>query len=419
MPFPLKDSTLKDRRVVVTGAGILTSLGTGWGVNAAGLRGGHSGLRKISLFDVSAQRTGQGGEVILPEGLPPSQLTAKQSDRLDRASRMLLHATWEALEQSSGGRSPGEDLDPASIVLGTSAGAMSLGESYYRQAVARPLRRRGLATQIHHYQPQRQAGLLADAFRLRGPAVMISNACASGANAIGHAMYLIRSGQADRVVAGGYDALAQLVFAGFDSLQALSTTVPRPFDADRDGLALGEGAGVLVLESLEAAQGRGADILGEAAGYGASNDSHHLTQPHPEGDAALASMTMACREAGLEPREIGYVNAHGTGTPLNDAAEAAAIRRWAGEDAKGIPVSSTKASTGHLLGGAGAVEAVVSMMVLKEGWLPPETTVRNVDPAVTFDLVREERDATVGSVLTNSFGFGGANATIVFKRLEE
>ncbi len=412
MPLPLKDATQKTRRVAVTGAGILTSLGTGWEVNAAGLKEGRSGLREITLFDVSRQRTKTGGEVRLPAELPETRLSARQRGRLDRASTMLLHATAEALEGA--GWTGGAEREAVAIVLGTSAGAMALGESFYRQAVARPVQRRGLATQIHHYLPQRQASLLGDAFRIRGPVIMISNACASGANAIGHGIEMVRSGQAERVVAGGYDALAQLIFAGFDSLQALTTTVPRPFDADRDGLALGEGAGVVILESWEAARERGATILGEAAGYGAANDSHHLTQPHPEGDAAFTSMKRACEDAGMSPKEIGYINAHGTGTLLNDAAEAAAIRRWEGEEAKGLAVSSTKASTGHTLGGAGAVEAVISLMVLREGWLPPMAILRTADPAVTFDLVRAPRRAELGAVLSNSFGFGGANATLIF-----
>ena len=416
MPFPLKDLTKKDRRVVVTGAGILTSLGAGWEVNAAALREGGSGLREISLFDVSGQRTQVGGELQMPVELPENGLTSRQRERLDRASTMLIHATEKALDQA--GWSEGADREAAAMVLGTSAGAMSLGESYYRQAVARPVRRRGLATQIHHYLPQRQAALLGDAFGIRGPVAMISNACASGANAIGHGIEMVRSGQADRVVAGGYDALAQLVFAGFDSLQALSTTLPRPFDAERDGLALGEGVGVVILESMEAAREGGATILAEAAGYGAANDSHHLTQPHPEGDAALASMMLACEDAGVDPEEVGYINAHGTGTALNDSAEAAAIARWAGEKAGGVAVSSTKGSTGHTLGGAGAVEAVISLMVLREGWLPPVANFRKADEAVTFDLVSEPRDAEVDVVLSNSFGFGGANATLVFRKVE-
>jgi 3-oxoacyl-[acyl-carrier-protein] synthase II len=208
------------------------------------------------------------------------------------------------------------------------------------------------------------------------------------------------------------------VFAGFDSLQALSPTRCRPFDAHRDGLALGEGAAVLALETLEVARRRGAAILGEIVGYGAATDAHHLTQPHPQGDAAFASMTEACRTARVNADQIGYINAHGTGTPLNDAAEAAAINRWAGGDAANISVSSTKSSIGHLLGAAGAVEAVVCLMALREQWLPPTSTLESPDPVCEFPVVQKPTEARLDYALTNSFGFGGANATLILRRWE-
>jgi 3-oxoacyl-[acyl-carrier-protein] synthase II len=261
---------------------------------------------------------------------------------------------------------------------------MNMGEAYYRQAIYTPFALRGQASRVVEYQAQRQALNLAAAFGFDGPITIIANACASGANAIGHAWHLLRGGHAPRVLTGGYDALSQLVFAGFDSLQALSPTRCRPFDAHRDGLALGEGAAILCLETLEHARGRGAEILGELCGYGAATDAHHLTQPHPQGDAALQSMRLACEAAGVSPEDIGYVNAHGTGTPLNDSAEAAAINRWAGARAATLPVSSTKASIGHLLGAAGAVEAVVCMMALREQWLPPTTTLEERDRFAGF-----------------------------------
>ncbi len=215
---------------------------------------------------------------------------------------------------------------------------------------------------------------------------------------------------------GGYDALCQLVFAGFDSLQALSPTQCRPFDAQRDGLGLGEGAAVLMLETLAHAQRRGAQILGEIVGYGAATDVHHLTQPHPQGDAAFAAMTAACASASVSPEQIDYVNAHGTGTPLNDSAEAAAIFRWAGARAATLPVSSTKSSVGHLLGAAGAVETLVCLMALREQWLPPTSTLRTPDPVCTFPVVRTPSAAHLEYALTNSFGFGGANATLILRR---
>jgi 3-oxoacyl-[acyl-carrier-protein] synthase II len=233
---------------------------------------------------------------------------------------------------------------------------------------------------------------------------------------VGEGYELLRLGRAERVLAGGYDALCQMVFSGFDSLQALSPGVCRPFDARRDGLALGEGAGVVALETLESARGRGAVILAEVASYASVLDAHHLTQPHPEGDAALTAMKLACEKARLSPDDIGYVNAHGTGTPLNDSAEAKAIARWAGARASTLPVSSTKAGIGHLLGAAGAVEAVVCLMALREQWLPPETAFEAPDPACTFPVVRHPQDAAFEFALSNSFGFGGVNATLIFRR---
>ena len=327
---------------------------------------------------------------------------------------MLIHSGAEAMGQA-GWPAGGDGRVP--IVLGTSAGAMEIGEAYYRQAAGSPRSRRGQALRVGQYQTQNQARNLADALGVSGPVSIVTNACSSGANAIGHSFHLVKRGHAERVLCGGYDALSAMVFAGFDSLQALTTGIPRPFDANRDGLALGEGAAMVAVETLEAARARGAEILCEITGYGASTDSHHLTQPHPDGDAALRSMQAACAEAGVSARDVDYINSHGTGTPLNDVAEGRAIQRWAGDDVAGVAVSSTKASIGHLLGGAGAVEAVIALMALRGNWLPPTMTVETPDDVCTFDLVREPRDAEIRCVLTNSFGFGGANATLILQEV--
>src|SRR6185437_6847601 len=303
----------------------------------------------VTLFDVSRQRVKTAAQADLPGQLPATRLTLRQKTRMDRGTQLLFHATHEAWQQA--GWEPSDNLP---FVLGTTSGGMSLGEDYYRQAITAPGNNRKQATRLQYYQAQRQALDVADAFGFGGPVTIIANACASGANSIGHAWDLLRRGHTQRALTGGYDALSRMVFAGFDSLQALSTTQCRPFDAHRDGLALGEGAAVLALETLDSAKKRSAEILGEIIGHGAATDAHHLTQPHPNGDAALASMNAACAAAQVSPDKINYINAHGTGTPLNDSAEATAINRWAGADAKHIPVSSTKASIGHLLGGAGS-----------------------------------------------------------------
>jgi len=409
--FPLSRNVGSDNRVVVTGAGVVTALGAGWNINAAGFRAGKTAMRPVTLFDVSRQRTKIAAEIDLPEHLPPTQLAAKKVQRLNRASKMLLLAAHEAWTRS--GWQLEENLP---VVLGTTSGEMSLGQEYLRQAIGAPGVFKKQATRVVHYQAQRQALDLCDAFDFCGPMTIISNACASGANAIGHAFEQIKNGRAEKVLAGGYDALCHLTFAGFDSLQALAPTPCRPFDVERNGLTLGEGAAVLTLENFTSAQKRGAEILGEISGYGAATDTHHLTQPHPDGNAALASMNAACAVAKISPEQIDYLNAHGTATPQNDATESAAINRWAGAHAKNLPVSSTKASIGHLLGAAGAVEAVVCLMALRGQWLPPEISLDKIDPVCRFPVVRKPTDAKIETALSNSFGFGGANATLIFRR---
>jgi len=411
MLFPFPPTSVAPPRVVITGAGIVTALGLGWKPNAEGFRLGRPAFRPVSLFDVSRQRVKNAAEVDLPDALPPTGLSRRQLARLDRAGKMLLLAANEAWQQA--GWKPVNDVP---LVLGTTAGGMSLGEDYFRQAVQSPGRHRRQPTRAIHYQPQVQARMVLDALGFNGPITIISNACASGSNAIGHAWNLIRCGQAERALAGGYDALSLLVFAGFDALQALSPTVCRPFDARRDGLALGEGAALVALETLEHAQRRKAPILGELIGYGTTIDRHHLTQPQPEGNAALAAMNLACDAARLGPKDVDYINAHGTGTVLNDSSEASAISRWAGPRAATLPVSSTKASIGHLLGAAGAVEAVICLMALREQWLPAQAAFETPDPACNFPIVRQPRDAQVKVALSNSFGFGGVNATLILRR---
>jgi 3-oxoacyl-[acyl-carrier-protein] synthase II len=398
-------------RVVVTGAGIVTALGAGWRVNADGFRSGRTAIRPLELFDVSRQRTKIAAAARLPEHLPATKLSNKNLNRLDRAARLLLLAAHEAWTQS--GWTP---MDNLPVVLGTTSGEMTLGQNFFRQAIETPHRFKQQASRLAHYQVQRQALNLCDAFGFHGPVINIANACASGANAIGHAWELVRNGRAEKVLTGGYDALCHLTFAGFDSLQALSPVACRPFDAARNGLSLGEGAAVLTLETLTTAKNRGAEILGEIIGYGATTDIHHLTQPHPEGAAALAAMHAAGATAGVWPEQIDYVNAHGTATIQNDATETAALNRWAGAHAGNLPVSSTKAVTGHTLGAAGAIEAIVCLMALRGQWLPPEIGLNAVDPACRFEIVREPVDKKIERALSNSFGFGGANAALIFRR---
>ena len=411
MLFPLPTPSGPPSRVVITGVGIVTALGVGWRTNAEGFRLGRQAFRPVTLFDVSRQRTKIAAELELPRTLPDNRLSERRQCRLDRATKMLLLASHEAWTQA--GWLPDENIP---LVLGTTSGAMTLGEEYLRNALLYPGSHRRQPTRVVNYQVQQQTLDVCDALGFHGPITCISNACASGANAIGHAWEMLRAGRASMALTGGYDALCQLTFAGFDSLQVLSPAPCRPFDAQRDGLSLGEGAAMLTLETLDHARRRGAEILGEIIGYATATDTHHLTQPHPEGDAALATMTVACARANVTPEQIGYINAHGTATPQNDSTEAIAINRWAGTRAAALSVSSTKASIGHLLGAAGAVEVGVTLMALRGQWLPPERTVETPDPLCSFQLVREPIDARIDTALTNSFGFGGANATLVLRR---
>ncbi len=410
-PAPRSSSVAPAQRVVVTGAGIITAFGAGWKINAEGFRSGRTAFRPVTLFDVSPQRCKIAAEIDLPAALPPNSLSRNDLRRLQRASHLLLLAGHEAWAQS--GWTTGA---PLPLVLGTTSGEMCLGQEYLRQALRKPHCFKHQAGRITHYLVQQQSINLANALGLHGEIISLSNACASGANAIGHAWEMVRAGRTERVLTGGYDALCHLTFAGFDTLQLLAPTPCRPFDATRDGLTLGEGAAVLALENFAAAQSRGAEILGEIIGYGASTDTHHLTQPQPEGNAARAAMRAACASAGVTPEQIDYVNAHGTATPQNDAAEAAAIHSWAGARAASLPVSSTKAGVGHLLGAAGAVEAVASLMALRGQWLPPECSLDRPDPTCRFPIVRKPRDAKLKTALSNSFGFGGANASLIFRR---
>jgi 3-oxoacyl-(acyl-carrier-protein) synthase len=271
------------------------------------------------------------------------------------------------------------------------------------------------------------SGMLAIRVGARGPNMAIATACASGNNAIGEAMETIRRGAADVMIAGGSEgALVPIAMAGMNVMGALSTrnddpqTASRPFDKNRDGFLMGEGAGILIIEELEFARARGATVLGELTGYGTTDDAHHISAPAENGAGAAISMKLALKDAGLTINDIGYINAHGTSTPLNDKSETAAIKAVFGEQAYKIPVSSTKSMTGHLLGASGAVEAVFSIMAIREGILPPTINYQTPDPVCDLDYVpNESRKVSPRHVMSNSFGFGGHNATLVLSRFDE
>jgi 3-oxoacyl-[acyl-carrier-protein] synthase II len=265
---------------------------------------------------------------------------------------------------------------------------------------------------IANYPPQKA---IADAQAFCGinaPCLVIANACASGTNAIGHAFECVRSGRYDRVLAGGYDAISELVFVGFDSLQAATPDQCRPFDRARNGMVLGEGAAILALENYASARARGAEILGEVIGYGISTDNHHLTQPNPNGEGPARAMRQALERARINAGEIDYINAHGTATQFNDAAEGKAI----GELFDYVPVSSSKGMMGHSLGAAGAIEAIIGLLALREQMLPPNIHFERGDPELSLNVIANEaRPERIRTVLSNSFGFGGTNATIILR----
>jgi len=304
---------------------------------------------------------------------------------------------------------------PPLVVLGTTLGGMTSGEQYHGMylrkgpALARP-------SLVVGHLAQAQVLQIMDEFSLPGVPRIFLNACTSSANAIGHAFRAVRGGRAQVALCGGYDALCVFGFTGFHSLQALTTDVCRPFDRNRDGLSIGEGAGILLLESWDRAQARGAPILGEIVGYGESTDAFHMTRPEPEGCMAALAIQAAIRDAGISAAEVDYVNAHGTGTPFNDRSETAALVAAMGERAHSIPVSSTKAMIGHLLGGAGAAEAILTVLALRDAWLPPNGNYQTPDPDCALRIVRQaERPTRMRYALSNSFGFGGANATLAFR----
>ncbi|MGH8093492.1 MAG: beta-ketoacyl-[acyl-carrier-protein] synthase family protein [Chthoniobacterales bacterium] len=394
----------KGARVAVVAAGIMSPLGAGLKATRISLRAARDCVSPVEHFPVAQCRcitAGQVDDAWLREVLP----NERRARRLHRVSRMTIAALAELLEQAP-------QFRPQLTVVGTTSGGMSFGEQYYRALGQAGTRLARAPEWIANYPPQKSAVDALAACGLTSPCQVIANACASGTNAIGHAFECIRSGHYDRILTGGYDALSELVFVGFDSLQAATPEKCRPFDAARSGLVLGEGAALLALENLEQAQARGAEILAEISGYGISTDNHHLTQPHPSGIGPRLAMERALQSAGLEPDEIGYINAHGTATPFNDAAEGKAIAELFGR----VPISSTKGMMGHSLGAAGAIETVFTILALRDGLLPANINFRVSDPGLDLDIVANQvRSVAVGAALSNSFGFGGTNASIVIQ----
>jgi 3-oxoacyl-[acyl-carrier-protein] synthase II len=401
-------SNVRTRRVAVVSAGIVSPLGFGLTETLDSLRAARDCVTRVVRFPVDRCRCKTAGQVVDAQ-LLTNRPKSRRGDRLHRASHMMISALQEALAQD-------QQFKPELTVIGTTSGGMSFGEDYYR-SLHRHGTLRHVPAWIANYPPQKPVTDALEAFGISTACEVIANACASGTNAIGHAFECVRSGRYQSVLTGGYDALSELVFVGFDSLQASTPEKCRPFDRQRTGMVLGEGAAVLALEDLDSARGRGAHILAEITGYGISTDNHHLTQPDPSGIGPRAAMQQALESAKIEVQEVDYINAHGTATPFNDAAEAKAINDLF---TARVPVSSTKAMMGHSLGAAGAIEAVFCILSLQHQFLPANINFRTPDEDVDLNIVANEpRPASIRTVVSNSFGFGGTNASIVIQQFRE
>ncbi|SBO43971.1 beta-ketoacyl-ACP synthase II [Cyanobium sp. NIES-981] len=409
------------QRVVITGLGAVTPIGNDVPSYWEGLSSGRNGVAGITLFDASRHACRFAAEV---KNFDPSGwLEPKETKRWDRFCQFGVVAAKQAVADA------GLCIDESNAHrVGTSIGS-GVGGLLMMETQAHVLADRGPDRVspfcVPMMIPNMATGLTAIALGAKGPSSAVATACAAGSNAIGDAYRLIQLGLADAMVCGGAEsAITPLGLAGFASAKALSfrnddpATASRPFDAERNGFVIGEGAGVLVLESLSHAEARGATVLAEVVGYGMSCDAHHITAPSPGGVGGAQAIRLALADAELEPEAVDYVNAHGTSTQANDSNETSAIKSALGAHAHRIPVSSTKSMTGHLLGGSGGIEAVAAVLAMKHGVVPPTINYQNPDPACDLDVVpNQARERTLDVVLSNSFGFGGHNVCLAFRRL--
>ncbi|MDX2166196.1 MAG: beta-ketoacyl-[acyl-carrier-protein] synthase family protein [Deltaproteobacteria bacterium] len=393
-------------RVAITGWGSINALGVGVAAFEAGLRAGRCGIATLTCLPDDGYRSTVAAEApmtALPAGLPKAV-----ARRASRTARLALVAADEAWRMAGRG-----DTADVGVVLGTSTGGMSHGEESYRRAARGGLRRTTRASWLE--TPVSVSGdQVAALIGSHGPRLTVSTACSSGANALGLAADWIRSGRVATAVCGAAESLCRMTFSGFNALQALDRVPCRPFDRSRAGLSLGEGAAMFVFENWADAERRGVPILGEFLGYGVSADAHHLTQPRPDAAGAVLAIERALADARRAADAIDYVNAHGTGTPLNDVAEARALRTVLGTRVACVPVSSTKSQVGHCLAAAGAIEALATLLGLRGGFAPPTATLRDPDPQCALDhVVGASRSVRMRIALSNSYGFGGNNTSVV------
>ncbi|MBC7365689.1 MAG: beta-ketoacyl-ACP synthase II [Undibacterium sp.] len=415
------DTPVTSRRVVVTGLGTVASIGHDVDTFWSSLLAGRSGIDRISLFDPSQFASQIGAEVRNWD--PAQHMDPKEARRNDRYTHFGYVAARQAVKDAALDMTR-EDGDRVGVIIGSGIGGMFTYESQLKVLAERGPRKVSPFT-IPSLIGNMCAGLVAIDLGARGPNFGIVSACATGTHAIGEAAHAIRRGDADVMVTGGSEAaITPFSYASFCSMKAMSTRndVPqkacRPFDKNRDGFVMGEGSGVLVLESLEHARARGARIYCELAGYAATCDAYHITSPDPEGKGLSLAMRRALGSAGVTPEQVDYINAHGTSTPYNDKFETLAIKKVFGDYARRVPISSTKSMTGHLLGAAGGIESVIAVKTIQSGMIAPTINLEEPDPDCDLDYVPNvARAVSVRTVLSNNLGFGGQNASIVFRAL--
>ena len=408
-----------DRRVAVTGIGCVTPIGEGVEGLWQGLRRRRSGVREVTRFDASDFRSRVAAEV--RDFDPAARLGEKRARRLDRYGALALASADMALEDA--GVDP-DDPEPEDVAvqMGTALGGIAYAEEQHAAYMEDGVRGVNPMLALTVFGGAASCNIAIE-YGYQGPNSTNAMSCASGTLGIGRGFRTIRRGEAELALAGGAEApLAALTFGSFALIRAMSTrnedpeTASRPFDRDRDGFVMGEGAAVLVLESLERARARGARVYGEVAGFGTTNDAYHMTKPRPDGSQAARAMELALEDAGVGPEAVGHVNAHGSSTPLNDPTEARAIRDVLGERAAGVPVSATKGYYGHALGASGAIEAAITCLALRRGWLPPTLNLEEPDEEAPLSFVRGEGASWSGEwALSNSFGFGGINGALLFR----
>ncbi len=406
-------------RVVVTGLGVCASVGSRVEKFWTALQGGCSGIAPITLFDASALRSRIAGEVL--DFDPESRLDAKTLRRSARFTQLALVAALEAIEHAA---VPLDGRDDVAVVVGSGIGGFDMLEREHQVFLERGPGKFAPLT-VPMIIPNMAAGMIAIETGCKGPNLCVSTACAAGAHSIGTAVDLIRSGRTAVALAGGAECtVSPFAVDGYCQLRALSTRnddpqrASRPFSLDRDGFVIAEGAGILVLESYDHARARGATMYAEVAGYGLSSDGHHQTAPDPRGLGAVRAMRGALLDAGITAADVDLINAHGTSTPLNDATETQAIKDVFGEHAYRIPVQATKSMTGHSLGASPAIEAVASVLAIRDGVIHPTINLYQPDPACDLDYVPNvARRAPVNIVMSNSFGFGGHNGVLVFRAM--